>query len=220
LNNLASKESFAAFEGSGIQQNCFKKYFIMVQAYPLHWPSNFPRSSRKTSGTFKTSLAGALKNVQDSLRLFSHDSGRKLEDLIISSNVTLGMQNPKDSGVAVWFTWDGLQVCIPVDRYERVEANLQAIHHIIEARRTELRHGGLAIVRATFTGFKSLPSSARTKSWWDIIEVSQNASWEEITKAYKKKAADLHPDRGGSTEAFQELASAYQDAKNLLAQPA
>ena len=51
-------------------------------------------------------------------------------------------------------------MCIPVDRYNSVEANLQAIHHIIEARRVELRHGTLALVRASFTGFKALPAPA------------------------------------------------------------
>jgi hypothetical protein len=186
----------------------------MIEAYPLYWPANFPRSGRKTTGQFKTTLPGALKNVQNSLKLFSKDSGKQLSELVISSNVTLGSQNPKDPGVAVWFSWDGLQVCIPVDRYEKVEANLQAIHHIIiEARRTELRHGGLAIVRATFAGFKALPSSGRTKPWWEILGVNENSTADEITKAYKRKAAEVHPDKGGSTEAFQELNQALHAAR-------
>lgn len=186
----------------------------MVEAYPLYWPANFPRTAKRSSGTFKTSLAAALKNVQNSLKLFSKDSGKKLDDLVISSNVTLGAQNPKESGVAVWFTWDGLQVCIPVDRYEKVESNLQAIHHIIEARRTELRHGGLAIVKATFAGFKALPSSAKTRSWWQVLGISQTGSSQEIEKAYKQKAIELHPDKpGGSTEAFQEITEAYSESK-------
>jgi hypothetical protein len=66
----------------------------------------------------------------------------------LDPHASLGASRPSDPGVAVWFTWDGLGVCIAVDRYQTVEANLQAIHHIIEARRTELRHGTLALVRA------------------------------------------------------------------------
>lgn len=42
------------------------------------------------------------------LRKFADDSGKKLVDLSISSNVTLGVAAPADPGVAVWFTWDGL----------------------------------------------------------------------------------------------------------------
>lgn len=61
-----------------------------VTAYPLTWPTAFPRSKSPEQGRFKTTLSSALKNVQDSLRLFAGDSGKKLENLVISSNVTLG----------------------------------------------------------------------------------------------------------------------------------
>src|SRR4051812_27777804 len=105
----------------------------MVNAFPLTWPPAFPRSKSRIEGQFKTSLAGALQNVESSLALFGKDSGKKIDNMVISSNVTLGQQRPADPGVAIWFTWDGLQVCIPVDRYAKVEANLQAIHHVIEA---------------------------------------------------------------------------------------
>jgi len=129
---------------------------MTITAYPLSWPPQFPRAKAREKGRFSTTLAGALKNVQSSLDLFAKDSGKKLDSLIISSNVTLGAHKPADAGVAVWFSWDGLQVCIAVDRYSSVEGNLQAIHHIIEARRVELRHGTLALVRATFQGFLAL----------------------------------------------------------------
>jgi hypothetical protein len=69
------------------------------------------------------------------------DSGEPVSDIVITSNVTLGVDNPPDPGVAVWFAWDGMTVCIPVDRYSSTAANLQAIHHVLEARRVELRHG-------------------------------------------------------------------------------
>ena len=112
---------------------------MTITAFPLTWPKQFPRSKAVEKGQFKTTLAGALKNVQESLRRFSQDSGKKLENLTISSNCSLGTVRPADPGVAVWFVWDGLQVCIAVDRYASVEGNLQAIHHIVEARRVELR---------------------------------------------------------------------------------
>ena len=129
-----------------------------VQAYPLTWPSIMPRVTKRESGAFRTSLTAALKNVETSLLRFALDSGKKLDGVVISSNVTLGAQKPDDPGIAVWFTWDGMQVCIAVDRYSKVESNLQAVHHILEARRTELRHGTLALVRATFQGFRALPA--------------------------------------------------------------
>jgi hypothetical protein len=192
----------------------------MIEAYPLTWPQGFPRTQRRLDGAFKTSLAGALNNVESSLRLFGRDSGKKIESLVISSNVTLGQQRPSDPGVAVWFVWDGIQVCVPVDRYAKVEANLQAIHHIIEARRTELRHGGLAIVRATFTGFKSLPApgKASVQGWRTVLgfPIDRTPPLGEIESNYKTLRSKHHPDKGGSVDAFNAVQIAYQQACSEL----
>jgi hypothetical protein len=184
---------------------------MSINAYPLSWPHAFPRAKTRERGAFKTTLAGALKNVEDSLRRFATDSGKKLEGVVMSSNVTLGVQRPADPGVAVWFTWDGLGVCIAVDRYLTVEANLQAIHHIIEARRVELRHGTLALVRATFQGFLSLPAPAGSH-WSDVLKLPKAASREDVKAAYRMLASRYHPDKqGGSHEKMAEL-NAAQDA--------
>lgn len=188
-----------------------------VDAYPLTWPQGFPRAERRLEGAFKTSLAGALANVEDSLRLFAGDSGKKIESLVVSSNVTLGQQRPADPGVAVWFVWDGIQVCIPVDRYAKVEANLQAIHHIIEARRTELRHGGLAIVRATFTGFRALPAPASSRPWREVLGLqSGEIGPKVIESAYRRLRSQHHPDKGGNAEMFNAVQVAYDKAKQEM----
>jgi hypothetical protein len=184
---------------------------MTINAYPLHWPPGFPRTRIREKGAFKTTLAGALKNVDDSLRKFASDSGKKLDGLVMSSNVTLGVQRPEDSGVAVWFTWDGLGICIAVDRYLTVEANLQAIHHIIEARRVELRHGTLALVRATFSGFLALPAPTG-KEWWQVLGVHQGAHGEAVKAAYRKLASEHHPDRGGDPARMAEINEAYRAA--------
>jgi hypothetical protein len=172
---------------------------MAATAFPLTWPSQFPRKQYREGGAFKTGLPAALKNVQDSLRKFAVDSGKRIEGLVISSNVTLGVNRPADPGVAVWFTWDGLQVCIAVDRYSSVESNLQAIHHIIEARRVELRHGTLALVRATFTGFAALPAPAGS-NWWDVLSLPRDADAAAINAAWRRLSSQHHPDRGGSAE--------------------
>ncbi len=183
---------------------------MTASAFPLHWPTGFKRAKTREKGSFKTTLAGALKNVEDSLRKFATDSGKRIDGLVISSNVTLGATNPADSGVAIWFTWDGLTVCIPVDRYLRVEANLQAIHHIIEARRTEMRHGTLALVRATFSGFLALPAPI-SGEWWDILGVHKSANQDVIKTAYRKLCSLHHPDRdGGNSEKMAEINEAYR----------
>lgn len=184
-------------------------------AYPLTWPDTLPRRrpDLRDKGQFKTTLIGAIKNVQESLRLFASDSGRKLENVVISSNYSLGVNKPADPGVAVWFTWDDMQVCIPVDRYQSIEANLQAIHHILEARRVELRHGTLALVRASFTGFLTLPAPTKKRGWRDVLEIHFGAVRDvDIEASFRRLAKVRHPDAGGSADAMAELNRARDEA--------
>lgn len=191
---------------------------MTVPAYPLQWPESMPRSKAREKGAFKTTLSGAIFNVKESLRLFANDSKRKMEEVVISSNVSLGEEKPADPGVAVWFTWDGLQVCIPVDRYLTVASNLQAIHHVIEARRVELRHGTLALVRATFTGFAALPSPFTKRHWHDVFGfgsykgIRNPVNRDAIEKRFKELALQRHPDHGGSDDLMAELNRAREEA--------
>ena len=192
----------------------------MTTAFPLSWPEGFPRTPRREAGKFKTSLAGALTNVQTSLRLFGSDAGRAVSDTVMSSNVTLGMAKPADPGVAVWFVWDGEQRCIPVDRYTTVEANLQAIHHIIEARRVELRHGTLALVRAAFKGFTPALPPPRARTWREVLGLNDGGkpvTREMVETCYRGLARERHPDAGGSTDVMAELNAARAAALKDIA---
>lgn len=188
----------------------------MTTAFPLSWPDNIPRAKAREKGQFRTSLAGALKNVETSISLFGRDSGKPVSGIVLSSNVTLGQSRPADPGVAAWFVWDGLHVCIPVDRYQTVEANLQAIHLIIEARRVELRHGTLALVRATFTGFLALPPQGDRKRPWRVVfgwDGKGGKSKDDIEARYRELCKTRHPDTQlGSHEAMAELNRAREEA--------
>jgi hypothetical protein len=186
---------------------------MTVSAYPLHWPAGFLRTKLRERGTFRATLPAALNHVQDSLRLFAKDSGKRLEGVVMSSNVTLGVAHPADPGVAVWFTWDGLGLCIPVDRYDSVEANLQAVHHILEARRAELRHGSLALVRASFSGFLALPAPATPQAtWWEVLGVDQDAPLDKITEAYRRLRSSAYPRDGEDAAQFIAVREAYRQA--------
>jgi hypothetical protein len=189
-----------------------------IPPYPLHWPDHIERCSRRETGRFKTAFPTALNNVRKSLQLFGSDSGKKLEILALSSNVTLGVQKPADPGVAIWFRWGGMgtaePLCIPVDRYTTVEANLQAIHHVIEARRVELRHGTLALLRASFRGFLALPAPSAARAWREVLDLigESHPARDQIERHYLIKARSAHPDAGGSDEEMAALNVARDQA--------
>lgn len=46
-----------------------------------------------------------------------------------------------------------------------------------------------------------------------ILKMKPTTDWEEIKKAYKKRAQAVHPDKGGSDKEFMELKEAYEKLK-------
>jgi len=53
-----------------------------------------------------------------------------------------------------------------------------------------------------------------SKDYYDILGVNKNANPEEIKHAFRKKAHEHHPDKGGNAEKFKELNEAYQVLSN------
>lgn len=190
----------------------------MTQAYPLHWPTGMARTAQRTSSKFSTSVSQAAKNVLDELRRFGNDSGRKVENIVVSSNVTLTEQRPKDPGVAVYFRWDNIDCCIAVDRYNKAEENLQAIAKVIDAERTKLRHGGLNIVRAAFRGYAALPppkgpDGQLAKPWWMALGFEESKPLAEAEARYRELVKTHHPDRGGDAAIFNAITDAIRQAR-------
>jgi hypothetical protein len=163
----------------------------MIPPFPLLWPEGHPRISRREKSSFRTAFKGALDNVKNSLRMFAQDSGRALSEVQITSNASWTNEKPDDPGIAVWFTWDGAQRCIAVDRYATVAENLQAIHHVLEARRVELRHAGINMVRTTFRGFVAALPAPGQAHWATILGVPPDASPDQIKAAHREKAREL-----------------------------
>ncbi|NBU82907.1 MAG: hypothetical protein EBS55_14805, partial [Flavobacteriaceae bacterium] len=45
--------------------------------------------------------------------------------------------------------------------------------------------------------------------FYDVLGVNENSTQDEIKKAYRKKAVEHHPDKGGSEEEFKKISEAY-----------
>jgi len=44
----------------------------------------------------------------------------------------------------------------------------------------------------------------------DILGLKPGATEEEVKKAYRKKAIETHPDKGGNEEEFKKVTEAYE----------
>src|SRR5688500_20195743 len=52
---------------------------------------------------------------------------------------------------------------------------------------------------------------------YEILGVARDASDDDIKRAYRRRARELHPDAGGDEEEFKELTTAYEVLKNPAA---
>lgn len=192
-----------------------------IPPYPLCWPDNMPRTpaAKCYISRFKATLPQAVKNVSGALRRFGEDSGKTVSNVVATTNVggihLDGDSRKIDPGVAVWFDWDGMKRCIAVDRYPKPEDNLQAIYYVIEARRTEARHGGLMIARTAFRGFIALPNP-ESESWHKVLELDAPnliINERKINEAYRRLSRRAHPDAStGSNAAMARLNKARDEA--------
>lgn len=188
-------------------------------AYPLTWPFGWNKTLLKNRkrARFNTSFAKARDGLLSELRLMG------AREIIISTNIPLrrdGLpyasgREPEDTAVAVYFSYDGNSQCIPCDKWDRVQDNMQAVNLTICAIRGLERWGAKEMVDAAFRGFVALPPPEPKSHWHEVLEVSLDASPEEIRRAFLKKVKETHPDTGGNINEFREVRNAYEKALKL-----
>lgn len=55
---------------------------------------------------------------------------------------------------------------------------------------------------------------AEKRDYYEVLGIGKNASADEIKKAFRKKAVEHHPDRGGEEAKFKEINEAYEVLKD------
>ncbi len=209
-----------------------------IQPYPLQWPLSTPRTAaedrrRALSGKADSSthgwsqkkqltIAQALRRLTGEIDRYTK-SGREWRAdpsaVVVSTNMAVRLDGlpysnrraPEDPGVCVYFELDGFPIALPCDTFDRVADNIAAIAGHIEADRKQERYG-VGTSSARYAGFKALPETGTGFKWWDILEVSERASHDEIKAAYRRKAKETHPDSGGDSAQFEVVRRAYEMA--------
>lgn len=193
----------------------------MIEAYPLCWPNDYPRSKSQKDSRFTTTLGRARDYVKEEIRRIGGKNPVISTDVPLKNDGDLRADWQKykldDTGVAVYFEYYGSPVCLCCDTYKKVYDNLHAVGRTIEALRQIDRDGVSDFLKRAFTGFTALPEpgTAMKRNCWDVLNLSATRDKEAIHNKYRELAKEMHPDKGGSTEAFCELQEARDEAINF-----
>jgi len=191
-----------------------------VDAYPLAWPVGWERTAswQRKGAPYQVSFARARDELMRSIRLLGGT------DVVISSNVPLrrdglpyaNVAEPRDAGVAVYWTQKRKPRVMACDCWSKVRDNLRAIGLAIDGLRAVERSGASQILERAFTGFAALPADAGAVGvphWRDVLEYGNSPPTREaIDRHYRILAQDAHPDKGGSNERMVELNRAREQA--------
>lgn len=184
-----------------------------IARYPLHWPPGRPRERSRSRSRFKVaSFTRVRDELLNELKLL------RAQRVILSTNLRLrqdglplaNQAQPADPGVAVYFTRKGRELSFACDRWHRIEDNMQAIRHTIEALRGIERWGTGDMVEAAFAGFAQLPVHTPPAPWHIVLGIHPHALPEEVAAKYRALAREHHPDRnGGDDTKAKEINAAY-----------
>lgn len=188
-----------------------------TEGYPLQWPVGWPRREayKRNSSPYQVEFAKARDELLRELRL----AGAR--HIVISSNVPLrrdglplaGTAEPKDPGVAVYFTnRKGAASCIPNDAWRTVRENVRGIGYAVTALRMLERCGSGEVIDRAYAGYALLPETAGASGHWSILGIDPGAPPEAIKRRYRELATEHHPDRGGDPAAFTLVTKAYAAA--------
>lgn len=61
--------------------------------------------------------------------------------------------------------------------------------------------------------------AAPVGSVWAELGVAEGASLDELRRAYRRRALETHPDRGGDAAAFRRVKAAYEEASRRARRP-
>lgn len=205
---------------------------VGVTPFPLYWPVGWKRTNaglRRWSNFGKSRKAMAFTVYSEVQNVLAELDRLGARNAVISSNLRLRQDGipasnqgrPNDPGIAVWFELrdeQGHWHVLACDCWLKPEENLRAIAKHIDALRGQERWGVGSLAQA-FRGYQALPETAGGMPWWTTLGVHQDATQDEIRTAFRKKAHEAHPDKGGDRAKWDELQEAYRQATSVVKLP-
>lgn len=203
---------------------------MIVTPFPLAWPHGWPRTPdhRRIANhpfggkTYPLTFDRARRQLLEELARLRATS------IVLSTNIPLRQDGQPyaggadrrldDPGVAVYFRLKGRDLSMARDGFTSIAANMRSLFLAVDGLRQLERHGGSYMMDRAFSGFTALPPPTPTRPWWEVFGFARedilhrNILQRDIESAFRRLAAERHPDRGGSDSAMSELNVARAEA--------
>jgi hypothetical protein len=191
-----------------------------ITACPLAWPLGWRRTEpgKAKRSKYEVTFEKAYEDLLAALRRMGASG------VVVSTNIPLrrdgapymsNVAEPMDRGVAVYWTEAKTRAprVMACDAWLTVRENVRGIGLTLEALRAIERSGATELLERAYTGFTALPTTAQ-RHWSDVLNVSREATLEDIDAAYKTAVKLVtHPDRGGNHEAWVAINCARDQAR-------
>lgn len=184
-----------------------------IKRFPLEWPVGWVRTlpAKRIDAPFRR-YGKRLNGMDATQRLEMELERLGAKGAVLSTNVSLRLdgrprsdEQPRDPGVAVYFSFKGKATVLAADRYLTVADNIAAIAGHIEALRRIERYG-VGTIEQALAGYRSLP--ADTAANWRAVfgfAADKTPTIDQLDAAYKESARTHHPDRGGTDEGMAHV---------------
>ena len=200
-------------------------------AYPLQWPTGWPRTKARRSASFNQKTWDSTYNYNRTKAVTVATARERLSGeldrlgaryTVLSTNMELRLDgqprsdrsDPGDPGVAVYFQLGGKPMALACDKWDRVADNIVALAKHIEALRG-MDRWGVGTAAQAFAGYEALPAP---DPWWKTLGLTgPTRSEREIKDAYRKASSNAHPDRpGGSHDRMASVNAARDEGLKAL----
>jgi hypothetical protein len=179
----------------------------------VEWPAGFERTpdhEREKNRRFDVSLAQAFDELEDDLARLGVDDFRYSFDA--RSRQTDGRPysraNPDDPAFVLKWSMDGQQFAVACDRWSTLRDNVRSVGLYVREKR-KMENRPVTTGASEFANAR-LPSADEDALVGEppahaVLDVTPEASPDEIEAAYRERVREVHPDHGGSQAAFQRV---------------
>ncbi|WP_253737980.1 J domain-containing protein [Halohasta salina] len=186
----------------------------------IDWPVAFERTDavdREPNRSFEATIADTTRDIATEMDRMDVDEWRASTGSGGPHTKPSGMPkhsaNPDDPGFVLYWTKDGEQYAVACDASPKLRDNVRYCYKWINE--TRMRSNRPVETGDSEFATARLPSGDEEATTADppahiVLDVDRDATPAAVESAFREKAREVHPDAGGSEEAFKRAQRAKE----------